>query len=133
MHDMDDDMVECWKCSGVGRLPGCFEDCCSGADCDPEDADLCCAPSRCDVCGGKGGWPIEPPLTSAQRTGELMAGMRVSMSGLFAEVGRQAPNSRLILREVEQHIRQLVRGEVTMEEFAEHYCLKHDLPPKTAE
>lgn len=47
--------IECWQCAGVGQLPGCFEDCCSGADCDPEDAESCCAPSRCDVCRGKGG------------------------------------------------------------------------------
>lgn len=46
--------VECWNCGGTGRLAGCFEDCCSGADCDPEDAETCCSPSRCDVCRGQG-------------------------------------------------------------------------------
>ena len=55
-----DDTVECWQCYGVGMVAGCFEDCCSGADCDPEDAEYCCAPSRCDVCNGKGGWPLNP-------------------------------------------------------------------------
>lgn len=62
-----------------------------------------------------------------------MAGMRVSLSGLFAEIGRQTPNCRLILQEVEQHIRQVVRGEETIQDFADHYCLKDDLPTnKTA-
>ena len=55
-HD-DGDWIECWQCCGIGRMPGCFEDCCSGADCDPDDAYLCCSPRRCDVCRGKGGWP----------------------------------------------------------------------------
>lgn len=62
-----------------------------------------------------------------------MAGMRVSMSGLFAEIGRQAPNCKLILQEVEQHIRGVISGEYTIEEFADHYCLKDALPNKTAE
>jgi len=48
--------IECWQCGGIGKLAGCFEDCCSGADCDPDDAEYCCSPSRCDVCRGKGGW-----------------------------------------------------------------------------
>jgi hypothetical protein len=51
--------AECWQCGGVGKTPGCFEDCCSGADCDPDDAEYCCAPNRCDVCGGKGAFPID--------------------------------------------------------------------------
>ena len=51
-----DDWVECWQCQGDKMTPGCFEDCCSGADCDPDDVDLCCSPRRCDVCEGKGGW-----------------------------------------------------------------------------
>lgn len=51
-----DDWVECWQCFGNGRLAGCFEDCCVGADCDPEDPDFFCSPSKCDVCKGKGGW-----------------------------------------------------------------------------
>jgi len=54
-----DERVECWKCGGVGMLAGCFEDCCSGADCDPEDA--ACAPMCCDICRGKGGWPPTEP------------------------------------------------------------------------
>lgn len=52
----DGPLVECWQCGGLGVLAGCFEDCCSGADCNPEDAESCCSPTRCDVCAGKGGW-----------------------------------------------------------------------------
>ena len=41
---------ECPNCGGLGIVAGCFEDSCSGADCDPEDAEYCCAPSLCDWC-----------------------------------------------------------------------------------
>lgn len=62
-NDTDDhdysDFVECWQCSGIGLLAGCFEDCCSGGDCDPDDPENCCSPSRCDICRGKGGWHRE--------------------------------------------------------------------------
>jgi hypothetical protein len=48
--------VECWNCGGNGKTAGCFEDCCvCGADDDP---DYCCAPSRCDVCAGKGSYVV---------------------------------------------------------------------------
>lgn len=69
-----DDWIECWQCGGVGTTPGCFEDFCSGADCDPDDAELCCSPSRCDVCKGHGGWypnkADSPAPTSALSTGK---------------------------------------------------------------
>ena len=52
--------IECWQCGGGGMTAGCFEDTCSGADCDPEDAEYCCNPHRCDVCRGAGGWTQEP-------------------------------------------------------------------------
>lgn len=58
--------VECWQCYGVGLLAGCFEDCCSGADCDPEDAENCCSPSRCDICKGKGGYDVPADSPAAQ-------------------------------------------------------------------
>lgn len=50
--------TECWQCGGAGLIAGCFEDCCSGADCDPDDPEFCCAPSRCDICGGKGSYSV---------------------------------------------------------------------------
>lgn len=62
-HD-DWDVTECWQCSGTGLLAGCFEDCCSGADCDPEDPENCCSPSRCDICRGKGSYKINPAASA---------------------------------------------------------------------
>lgn len=50
----------CWQCGGTGMLAGCFEDTCCGADCDPEDPEYSCAPSRCDACGGKGDFLADP-------------------------------------------------------------------------
>jgi hypothetical protein len=63
----EDEWIDCWQCGGVGMTAGCFEDCCSGADCDPDDAEYCCAPNRCDVCHGKGGWNPNAALTTSQR------------------------------------------------------------------
>lgn len=57
--DLGGPWTECWQCSGTGLLAGCFEDTCSGADCDPEDPEYCCNPHLCDVCKGKGGWDAE--------------------------------------------------------------------------
>lgn len=54
----DDDDVECWKCQGLGILADCFEDTCCGLDCDPEEPEFCCAPVRCDICRGKGRYPL---------------------------------------------------------------------------
>lgn len=54
----DEVTVECWQCGGTGLLAGCFEDCCSGADCDPDDSENCCAPTRCDICRGKGAYEV---------------------------------------------------------------------------
>ena len=48
------DGAECPNCGGSGIVAGCFEDTCCGADCDPEDAEYCCSPSRCGWCDGKG-------------------------------------------------------------------------------
>lgn len=67
--------AECPNCGGTGLTAGCFEDCCSGADCDPDDPENCCAPNRCDWCRGKGGHHIETEdtdLPSQER--EPMAG-----------------------------------------------------------
>jgi hypothetical protein len=45
-HDYGD-WIDCWQCGGVGMTSGCFEDFCFGATCDPDDAELCCAPNTC--------------------------------------------------------------------------------------
>lgn len=66
MPPEEDETDECWNCGGMGQIAGCFEDCCSGADCDPEDPEYCCAPSRCDVCRGKGYFQREPSKSSSQ-------------------------------------------------------------------
>jgi hypothetical protein len=58
--------VECWQCGGCGLLAGCFEDCCSGADCDPEDAEYCCCPSTCDICNGKGAYEVPADSAAAR-------------------------------------------------------------------
>jgi hypothetical protein len=60
--DKGNAVVECWQCGGNGKIAGCFEDtcCCTG---DPEDPDECCAPSRCDICRGKGRYTVSPERT----------------------------------------------------------------------
>ncbi len=69
-YDEDGNEVhECWQCGGDGAIAGCFEDCCCGVDCDPESVEYCCAPSRCDVCGGKGNYTVEQPSLSATDKG----------------------------------------------------------------
>lgn len=84
MDDEDGIWIDCWQCGGVGMTAGCFEDCCSGADCDPEDAELCCWPNTCDVCKGKGGWyqdePEETPLPDATEA-EARATLTRAMGG----------------------------------------------------
>lgn len=47
IHEM---IEECDNCGGLGVVAGCFESTCSGSDCDPEDAEYCCAPTPCDWC-----------------------------------------------------------------------------------
>lgn len=64
------DWIECWSCGGVGLLAGCFEDCCSDADCDPEDAELCCDPRDCDVCHGRGGWDADEAVPASSTVAE---------------------------------------------------------------
>lgn len=69
--DYDDDgneIHECWQCSGTGSKAGCFEDTCCGMDCDPEEPEYCCAPSRCDICMGKGSYAV---IEKAEKTEEI--------------------------------------------------------------
>lgn len=70
MGDYDDNgdpIYECWQCAGTGAIAGCFEDTCCGLDCDPEDPEFCCAPSRCDNCGGKGSYAVKEPASVNDR------------------------------------------------------------------
>ena len=57
--------IECWQCGGNGEMPGCFEDTCSCTG-DPDDADFCCSPRRCDICKGKGGYEVDSDSEAAQ-------------------------------------------------------------------
>lgn len=47
----------CWQCGGDGRInTGCIDDACV----DQDDPYCRYCSRRCDVCGGRGGWPMEP-------------------------------------------------------------------------
>lgn len=58
-----------------------------------------------------------------------MPSMRVSLPGLFANIVRglprqEQPQYKFALDEVLTHLRETIAGEHTLDEFAEHYCLK---------
>ena len=60
-----------------------------------------------------------------------MPSMRVSLPGLFANVvnglpRRERAQYKFALDEVLQHLRETIAGKHTLDEFAEHYCLKRD-------
>ena len=60
--------------------------------------------------------------------------MRVSLAGLFANVTASLQKDMreyygFCLEEVRQHIEATVRGEHTLAEFAEHYCIKMPASP----
>lgn len=62
-----------------------------------------------------------------------MPSMRVSLPGLFANIVSDLPREergqyRFVLDEVLQHLRETIAGEHTLDEFAEHYCLKEKTP-----
>lgn len=59
--------------------------------------------------------------------------MKVSLPGLFHEIALRCPECRLILDELQQHLRETIRGEHTLQEFAEHYCLAEASTLKTQE
>jgi hypothetical protein len=57
--------------------------------------------------------------------------MKVSLSGLFANVVSALPPKQrdyygFCLEEVLGHIKDVAAGKHTIEEFAEHYCLKKE-------
>jgi hypothetical protein len=61
-----------------------------------------------------------------------MPTLRVSLPGLFAGIKAALPRDEggyaFMLDEVLGHLRATVRGEHTLDEFAEHYCLKDEVP-----
>jgi len=62
-----------------------------------------------------------------------MPSMRVSLPGLFANIVRCLPPDErgqysFALDEVLTHLRETISGEHTLDEFAEHYCLKERSP-----
>jgi hypothetical protein len=58
-----------------------------------------------------------------------MPSMRVSLPGLFANIVSDLPKHeqgqyRFVLDEVLKHLHETIAGKHTLDEFAEHYCLK---------
>lgn len=66
-----------------------------------------------------------------------MSGMKVSLPGMFASIRHElvtggsawADFYSFSLVELEKHLRETIRGEHTLKEFAEHYCLIDAAPP----
>ena len=52
-----------------------------------------------------------------------MPNMKVSLPGCFKNISRQMPSYAPVLEDLEKHIRETIRGEHTLQEFAEFYCL----------
>ena len=97
-------------------------------------------PSRTVKINGNISVRARHPTTTSLRIlgqGDEMPNMRVSLPGLFKNVIRGLPNSErgyyeYCLEEVEKHLRETIRGEHTLQEFAEHYCLTDDTAPVTS-
>lgn len=49
--------------------------------------------------------------------------MRVDLPNVFRQLGRHQPTYAPVLEEIERHLREVIAGEHTLQEFAEHYCL----------
>lgn len=59
--------------------------------------------------------------------------MRVSLPGLFKNIVRDLPRNvsgqyEAALEELEKHIRETIRGEHTLDDFARFYCLDDRSP-----
>ena len=58
--------------------------------------------------------------------------MRLSLPGAFKNITRDLPTDvrdhyACVLEEIERHLRETIRGEHTLQEFAEHYCLDDEI------
>ena len=68
-----------------------------------------------------------------------MASMKVSLAGLISNAGSAAKKgdktygaiTAYALEELQEHIEGVVNGRYTLEEFAEHYCIKRLPQPDT--
>lgn len=49
--------------------------------------------------------------------------MKVSLPGLFKNIGRDIPTYAPVLEDLEKHLRETIRGEHTWQEFCKFYCL----------
>lgn len=61
-----------------------------------------------------------------------MPGMRLSLPGAFKNIAKAIPVAyrdqyACVLEEIERHLRETIRGEHTLAEFAEHYCLDDEI------
>lgn len=52
-----------------------------------------------------------------------MASLRLNLPNAFKQIARQCPSHASTLEEIERHLRKTIKGEHTLQEFAEHYCL----------
>lgn len=50
-------------------------------------------------------------------------GMKVNLSHCFKQIARSQPFHGAVLEEFEKHLRETIRGEHTLQELAETYCL----------
>lgn len=60
-----------------------------------------------------------------------MAGMKVNISHCFRQLAQSNKFHGAVLEEFERHLRETIRGEHTLQEFAEVYCLDERKPAHT--
>lgn len=58
--------------------------------------------------------------------------MKVSLPGAFKRLAQRNPEYSAMLEELEGHLRETIRGEHTLQEFAEFYCLTEPAPLTSA-
>lgn len=62
-----------------------------------------------------------------------MPSLKMHLPGMFQNIARAIPRQyreqyACCLEELEKHLRETIRGEHTLREFAEFYCLDEELP-----